>query len=375
MFGKNSQLIGVLFMKREYILAVFCLLFITASKAQTYNGDYFTLYNYQQPDARSEAMGKTRVTHTGKPMDAIYNPASSAFSSGIGANVSMLTPKYYIEMDDSKYNSYGVSYNTNKYGAVSFNMSYYTMGFSHFISREQSALGERYKPELYLYSFNYSYMLFNNFSIGFNLNYFDDKQNKDVKAKTWYFDFGLMKKISEQKETYNHCFTIGGSVTNVSNSEVDLKLTQLSAEESIGKQALPCELKIGMAYEYENKLQLSGFNLFKGLATAEYADLLNSGLYTSQKLGAEITLLEMIKIRYGYYYEKVMEDSKFDNKEYLSEHTYGFGISLPVAKITGMKIPVTLEFDYASLKCPSYNTISTIDKNYTPMSFNVKVDL
>ena len=75
------------------------------------------------------------------------------------------------------------------------------------------------------------------------------------------------------------------------------------------KRRLPSTLKIGASYDYETKLQLSGFKIFKIMASAEYNDMLNSGLYTYDKLGAEFTFLETLKLRLGYYKEKINENS------------------------------------------------------------------
>lgn len=363
-------------MQKKLVWAVFIILFSGILQAQTYEGVYHGYYNYQQPDARSEAMGKVNVMLYGSSADAIYNPAASSFTEGINANISLLTPKYYIDMSESKHNLYGVSYNSKKYGAASFNYRYYTIGYLNpILNKNPLYNGDKNKPEIYNYSFNYSYMLYRDFSVGFNVNYFEDKQIVDAKGTAWYFDLGLMKRITGDKELYKHSIMIGGSITNITNAQVDLKLTNTTAEESIGKVTLPSELKLGAAYEYENKLQLAGFTIFKGMATAEYCDIINAELFTSEKFGAELTLMEMLKVRLGYYYERINHDSRFNNKEYLSEFTYGFGLVLPVAKISGMNIPVTFQLDYANLKAPSYNSLNKIDKNFSPMNFNVKIDL
>jgi hypothetical protein len=356
--------------KSLFVLSLFVISSVLIN-AQVYRGDYQTFFDYEQPDARSEAMGKTQVTLYGNPMSSLYNPASSSFSEGLNVEYTHLDPQFVEEINGLKFNTFGISYNSKKYGAISFGARIFDEG--SFAANDWNT---------YNYALNYSYMPINDLSIGVNINYFRDSFT-DIVSTAWYWDLGLLKRIPLNTETSSQNIFIGASFLNVGNNEGRYTANDIvyrsdgtySKVEFTEKTPLPSTLKIGVSYDYETKLQLSGFKIFKIMAAAEYSDMLNSGLYTYDKLGAEFTFLETVKLRLGYYNEKINENSTSDNKENLSEFTYGFGINVPVQKIINSKIPISLQFDYASLKAPSYSDIYSTDKHYSVFNLNLNVGI
>jgi hypothetical protein len=353
---------------------VFSLILISSVlvNAQVYRGDYQVFFDYERPDARSEAMGKTQVTLYGSPSSSLYNPASSSFSDGLNVEYTHLDQQHIEYINGAKYYTYGASFNSKKYGAVAFDLHYYD---------QSNPMWSDW--ELYNYTLNYSYMPINDLSIGININYFRDNYMGTL-TTACYWDLGLLRRISINTETSSQDIFIGASFLNVGNNQashtVDGFIDQASGlidqrVELTEELALPSVLKVGVSYDYETKLQLSGFKIFKIMASAEYSDMLNSGLYSYDKLGAEFTVLEALKLRLGYYKEKINGNSDNGNKENLSEFTYGFGVNVPVQKIFNTKYPVSLQFDYASLKAPSYSDIHSTDKHYSVFNLILNVGI
>lgn len=359
-------------MKKNLFLLVIFFAASALINAQTYNSDYLPFYNYQQPDARSEAMGKAQVNLHGNPLSSTYNAASGSFSEGINAEFTQLNPKYNIKPNDSRYNTYGLSYNTKKYGAFAFDVQRFSYGEFSKYGPSSPVPEKKYTAAMTNYMLNYSNMIYENLSIGINANYVYDNF-EDLGNSAWLFDIGTMKKFTLNSETNIQNIFISASCSNITNTELKMQETYVSAEELINKKYFPSDFRIGVSYEYENKLQLSGFRILKVLVSAEYNDLLNSKFYTSQKAGAEVSFLEMLQLRLGYYHEYINDNTDEGNKENLSELTYGLGIYLPLRKIFNVQIPLSLQFDYASLPAPSYNERMEIKDNY-PV-FNLKLNL
>ena len=345
--------------------------------AQTYKGEYSFIYDFQQPDARSEAMGKLQGALYDSPLSSLYNPASSSFACGLNLSYNHLQPKFSLGSNDSKHDVFSAGYNFHKYGAAAFSFRQFSFGKVIFTNMEHpDGTGEYFIPEIFNYTFNYSYSPFRDLSVGFNLNYFVDKQVINKSPTAWIYDFGIMKLFRQNTETSSSNIILSGSISNITNSEIKYNSEYyLTAMEHVFKNYLPSELRIGAAYEYENKLQLSGFEIIKAMLACEYNDPVNSKLFTTYKAGVEITLLELLKLRMGYYNEKINDNSVNNNIESLSEFTYGFGLNLPLNKITARRIPIDIQFDYVNLPIPIYNSSFKIDKDYSAISLNAKIIL
>ena len=86
----------------------------------------------------------------------------------------------------------------------------------------------------------------------------------------------------------------------------------------------------------------------------EYQDLLNSKYFGALRIGGELRLLEMLALRLGYYRESRNDNDDPENyKDVLTDMTYGFGIELPLEKITAARIPLRVKFDMTRLQQPS----------------------
>jgi hypothetical protein len=372
---------------KKFLLVFF--LFLNCSvitKAQAYTGNLYDFFDFHQPDARSEALGKTQVVLYGNPLSSYNNPASSSFSEGLNVEYSHLDPQLLFAIGAASYDAYGISYNSKKYGAIAFNAHYFsgaTFGYSYPPFYDYI---KHFSPTISDYSFNYSYMPVNNLSVGININYFREDKLISSMATAWSFDLGLLKKITFNNSTNTQNIFLGVDIFNVANNKIKFDSDQTSAyyinngvmpglQECPLKLTLPSNLRIGASYDYETKLQLAGFKIFKMMAATEYSDLINAKLFTTIKTGAEFTFLETLKLRIGYYNEKVFDDPTLWNKENLSEFTYGAGVNIPIQRVINSNFPVSLQFDYSSSKNTTFSALRKSDKRYSVFNLNLNVGI
>ncbi len=67
-------------------------------------------------------------------------------------------------------------------------------------------------------------------------------------------------------------------------------------------RAPPSILRAGAAYEIESSsINYNDFSLFDIRFSIDYQDVINSKYYSSINLGAELSILELIKLRGGYF--------------------------------------------------------------------------
>ena len=148
-------------------------------------------------------------------------------------------------------------------------------------------------------------------------------------------------------EASGHWLKVGGSLSNLTYSSIDTR---------DGTEDLPVALRLGGAYEmgWWGPTWRYGVRTVETIAQAEYQDVLNYDRRTAVKLGGEIRLVEVLALRLGYFRETVDDHGYASNKDAIENTTYGFGIHLPLHKVTGGKLPLKVGIDYAKMKQPEY---------------------
>jgi hypothetical protein len=337
-------------------------------KAQIYDHDAEYMFFFTQPNARSEAMGKGNAAFTGSPFMSINNPASSYFLKGLNAELTHIDFNYPHFTSTCTYNAYGAGANLGKYGAISFNYLHFVFGIpverpegealdvNPSVERAEGASGITLqrgpfppRPFTNIYIMNYSYGLLENLAFGVNLNFFEDT-NTEIYAKGWLLDAGIMKKFAISSSTGQHNLFLALSFSNLTNTRLE--------DEWRGLWYLPSVIQIGSVYEFEPNLREFDFNIIKILLSAGYYDLLNSSNYTQIRSGAELTILEMLKLRGGWYSEKLNDyrDKSTYDIEKINEFTFGFGFDINVAKVMKVEFPLTVMIDYTSFQSPLFYT-------------------
>lgn len=354
--------------KMKKSLALLCVLFFfsISLNAQVYKGDQQMLFLLNQPNARAEAMGKGNAALFGSPFMSFYNPAASSFSEDVTVEVSHLefnvpwdyTPvlSFPLHGTKSNYDTYGAGLNFGKYGAVSLHYLHY-----YFRTKFYNYSGILFTPSANILMLNYSYPVLKGLSAGINVRYQQDSI-AGTSSKGWMADFGLLKHLSIESATIRQNIYFGLSFSNIFNAKMTNK-DRLNMD-----YYLPSIMRLAGAYELQPQNAYSGWKLFKGLFTAEYFDLMNSKFWTQFHFGAEITLMEMIKLRGGWFTQKI-QTLNFNDKPEIDEFTYGFGLNLPVRRFSGL--PLNINFDHTSLPFPNYGQIQYVGKDCPVYTLNV----
>ncbi|HEX2865662.1 MAG TPA: hypothetical protein VHO03_01400 [Ignavibacteriales bacterium] len=343
-------------MKRILLVLTVLNCLLINIEAQIYRGYAQEMFLFSQPDARSEAMGRGSAVLYGSPFTSFYNPASSSFLKGANAEVSHLEFTYPMGQK-SNYEVYGAGANLDRYGSISFNYLHYVFGEEFYYTGDfDPYVLTKYQPSENIFMMNYSRNIIDGLSAGININYFQNKFGANNEVSGWTFDAGLLKKYNFESEEIKHDIYLGLGLTNFTNAKISYPITNIETLVPLKQDDyLPSIMRLAAGYEFQPKSKAADFRLIKVLFTTEYMDLLNSSNNSQFQLGAEVTLLEILKLRGGYFTMGIEDYGDNRNVSRLNEATYGLGIELPIKKISNMAIPLNVRFDHTSLPFPTYN--------------------
>jgi hypothetical protein len=350
-------------MRYSYII---CTLFI--SYAQSLFGQYPPgflpeFFFGRQPSARSEAMGKAYVSKNGDLGSIYFNPAGISNISKIEVNTSYAPPNHYFTKGYYTFFAVGVKWK-NKL-AIALSKYEFNLGKTIFANPTKTPFSKRYAATLAIEPFK-------RFYLGTNINLLEWETGTYGKYSTLYFDVGALKKIRvyDGKKTH-HVVNIGSSISNINSAKI--KTQQSGVSQNLH---LPIITRYGINYEisYGKTHFIDSTNIFKILFQSEFQVLLNSKYRSAIKFGSEISILDFLSIRAGWYNEKVY-DFGFpdDNNSHLIDFTYGIGIKFPIKLIT--KFPLTIIVDFTSLPQVSYSKIYTDWENFENYTLRLTTSL
>jgi hypothetical protein len=313
------------------------------------------LFIGRQPSARAESLGKAYCALDGDMASVFNNPAGIATISKLEFNNSYSTP-YYSFNNDTYYNFTSIGYHFNQYLTVGLSRNY-LFGGSINLTNEDGSPKTKEKDRTINNTLTISSEPIKNLLIGINTNYI----NKDIGQKTsaLYFDFGVIKKFDiGQNEVFKHHLSVASSIVNLNFA--DLKFI-------VGMQdpdPLPAVNRTGFSYNFGINKQLITDRLktINFLATAEYQWLLNTKYGKGIHTGAELMFFEIVSVRTGYYKESIYDFGISSNNSQISSLTYGFGLQLPIYKLTDL--PININFDYT--------TLPQVSSSYDPNPENFK---
>jgi hypothetical protein len=351
-------------MKRLTI--IFLLLLPTISFGQYKYGFLKEYFFGRQPSARAEAMGRGYASIDGDLTTAYFNPAGIATIKGLEINSSYASP-YYL-LTKAKYNFISVGYKIKDYLIIGINRNHLTLGEMNSTDINGNIL-DSYTPYKTNYCLTLSSQPIKNLFLGLNTNYFI-WQLLNEKAISAYFDFGLIKKFQflQTKET-EHSINIGASISNFNYAKLTLKYEN---SETIIKSDLPVITRYGANYQFnlDKHLLIDTLRTLKFLMQGEFQKVLNCKYESAIRTGGEIMLLEILSIRAGYYKE-IKYDYGFPSVNYgqISGLTYGFGLQIPLYKLT--KVPLNINFDYTTLPQTPHSVYNHLD-NFT--TYNLRLN-
>lgn len=329
--------------------------------AQQYNDFAFEIFFGRLPSAKTEAMGRILTLNFDPYFVSQSNPANLITTKGVAAFYAYSSPLYGLK--DANYNYAGVSYNNPNIGAFAFNVLRFDYGLTYFETGEQSPeIIGTFQPTRELYTLTYSYGIPGWFNFGVNANLFVFAENKSFTAS--FFEFGLSRNFNLVNDSkLKDDLTIGTQLKNIFNQS-------FSAVDQVQSDVFPQIFRIGISnlFEYTDREVFEKDYLFGFSIGLEYQDLLNSDKRTAYKSGGEISFLDIIFLRGGYYHETKFNYG-FNSKDNLEEFTYGFGLKLDFDKYLINNFPLVLFFDFVSLKQPTYTKDYDSWDNFT--TFNL----
>ena len=350
-------------MKFKFYFVTFLAMFsgvFSETFSQNYNGVFPEFFLGRQPSARAEAMGRGLSAVTGDPLSYYYNPAGMASLKGLNLSGSFASPYYFYE--EAKYNFFSASYKIDKYGTIGLSRDYFDYGYDNeFVITDEygNVIGtETYDPELTCYRLTLSSEVIKDLFVGANLNFLHSGGNRELTVgneigggnnDVFYFDLGAIKSFNIESKKLDHKFNIGTSLMNATFAEY-------SFSDADQGDPLPVIFRIGAAYNLsvDDKNISKKLKSYNVVANIEYEDLFNSKYYSGFHGGLEFTFLEIVALRAGYYTQDLNDQRTSENKNKLSEFTYGFGLNIPVRQLTDSKTPLEVKFDYINLKQPSF---------------------
>lgn len=334
-------------MKKIIPTCFIIILFFSNIYSQTFQGYPDHMFLMQQPNARSEAMGRGQAAMYGSPFQAFYNPASTSFNKELSVEFTYMQPHFptYPFLEGVNFKHYGISCSLGKYGAISIN-NLLLDNYENVVFIDDSPTGSQagVDAKTYLTMLNYSYALNNNLSIGVNLSYFKDEFWGDNLSCT-LFDLGILKRFPITSEKADQEICAGISCSNILNAKV---------EQGYFKEYLPSILRLGASYEMKLNEYTGRLRLLNVLLAAEYRYLLNSNFYTAGQFGSEFTFIDLIIVRAGYYIEDRNGVGDFSYKNTVKEFTYGAGLDIDLEKLFSLKMPIGIKLDFARLPVPEY---------------------
>jgi len=333
-------------MKKAYLALILAIPLITSGQY-----DYGFLQESffgRQPSARAEALGKGYASIDGDLAAIFYNPAGTFTLKGVELNASFSSP-YYI-LSEAKYSFLGVGGNINKYLTVAVSRNHFEAGGEIMpITPGGSPVAGGGGPTNSFYTLNLSSQPVRNLFIGLNVNYLEWSLSNRSGNST-YLDLGIIKKLDFcQQGTRHHTVNFGAGITNMTFASVKL-------ETGYGKDEMELPVVNRFAVNYQFSLYSSvsdSLSILSLLWQGEYQLLLNSKYLDGFHTGAELMILEIFSLRIGYYTEKQYDyDMPSDNRDEIHSLTCGFGIQMPLHKMT--RIPLKFSFDCTSLPQVDY---------------------
>ena len=333
-------------MKKFIVLSLFVI--SNTIFAQDYNDFAQEIFIGRMPSAKTEAMGRILTLNFDPYFVSQSNPSNLVTTVGIAAFFAHSSPLYGY--NEATYNYGGVSYHNPIAGAFAFNFLRFNTGMTFNITGEggPEIIGT-FEPGMDLYTLTYANEITDWFSFGINANLFVDKLGEDQSFTGTFFELGLSREITLiQNSQIKDDLTVGTQLKNIFNQS-------FSAIDEAQSDALPVIFRTGVSnrinytdVEVYEKAYLIGFTL-----GVEYQDLFNSDYRTAYKAGCELSLLDIIFLRAGYYHEKTI-DYGFNSTGQLEEFTYGAGLKLDFVQLFEKNFPLVINFDYVSLKQPTY---------------------
>ncbi len=354
-----------------------------------YNPTHYHGIFYGQPSsARATGMGLTTITLDGIE-NAFYNPATIGLTSekiNVHLNYALGSPVY----KGSKYPFLGVSYRVNDKLVIGLsNLNWWDEKDSPW-STQIGAFNESVDSRSQsVYTLTGTYEVIPNLNIGISTNYLVDRSvNNNVTNSEFILSIGAIYDIEvnfiKAENVSNQKIRFAGSLVNA----LMKNRIEQTYEEHLNFRDLPIHATLGVAYQLTlpfNSSFTEGKRFFKGAENTvdlalhlQFRDVLagpkddivniNHEYNSAFGIGAEAWFMDLIALRLGYYREKRPVGDDKREGIWATGHkkglTWGFGVNLPLNKLTNGSIPFNSEVNFVTSKI-----LDNYSENYTPPSY------
>jgi hypothetical protein len=296
--------------------------------------------------AAGAAAGRVGVVSSGDIINTFYNPAGLGDAAGVGFCLSWVEEARVLTEGD--YRFLGGNVRIADYGVLGvsrYNFDYSPVGYADGSGGKGRTVGTDASITVVTLAGEPRKDLLLGLNISsLQYDYEMDRGRAEDGSDAYWIDVGGIKYWElARTQTTGHWLRLGGSISNLTGSSIDI---------SQGVEDLPVALRLGSAYEmaWWGLTWRQRLRTVETVVQAEYQDILNYGERAALRLGGEVRFVEVLVLRLGYYRESV-DDA---GGEYIEDTTYGFGVHLPLHKITDGKLPLKLGVDYANMAPAEY---------------------
>jgi hypothetical protein len=315
------------------------------------------------PSARAEAMGKGYAPADGDLGSIYFNPAGTATIGRLAINTSYTPPGYYV-LTGSYHTFFATGSRLNRYFTIALSQYKFDFGKTAIANAVKKPFTERNTLTI-------ASEPVRNLLVGVNANYFVWQPGSvEKKSTAVYIDAGIIKKmIFVQGQKNRHSLSAAASISNINKAHTNATFSGVSS-----RYYLPVIARYGLSYQwaYGKMFFIDTASIFKLLLQAEYQQVVNSKYRSGIRLGAELTLLNLLALRAGWYNEKIYDNGFPElTKSLLKEFTYGAGLHIPLYALA--KIPVAVTVDYTSLPQANYSRVNPAFPRFTTYTLGATI--
>ncbi len=339
-------------MNRFTLYGMLVLLWVSASTdGYAQRRPYFTLFQQEHffgpvPGARSEAMAKTDVAVGGTVTSVWYNPAGVGTIADWEADLSTSGPFYVLRESDYYFAGFAKRIHPKIVAALSVNqLAIGPTSFQIDIAGQDYPVDE---PTVTDFMATVAAEPLKGLHVGVNAHLFGMKNFNDVPAdRTFYLDAGALYRFELANGAH---LQAGASIVNLNYAK--LRLTSPTGDTA--SNVFPVIGRAGVSYAQDFTVNIpgAGSQSLGLLVTTEFQDLFNSEFRSAFRLGGEAVLAEVLALRLGFFTLSEDDAGFSGNRARVNDFTYGFGIQVPVHRISDGKLPIDAMLDYYSLESP-----------------------
>ncbi len=327
------------------VLVLFALPSVAVAQ---YNSGFQIEYFFGNvPNIRAEAMGKADAAVGGSGSSLYFNPAGIAPIVNQEVTFSTSAPYYFLRGSDFVFLSYARRINDRFVGSLSVNRL--AIGPTTFNVTIEGVRFPLDKPWSMGTTLTLAGRVIEGLDVGVNLNLFRLKFFDDVGKFTGFLaDVGALYTRPLAADLGQTRFLrFGASINRIVGSSIKYESPTGLSETNV----FPMLARIGGSYLKTMTIQIPGAGEapFQMLVTSELYGILNNGYGTGVRIGGEALFYDVVAIRLGAYSESVDDGGVETNFDRARDLTYGFGLIVPLAKMTERRLPFNLHFDYVSL--------------------------